>query len=427
MRISYQESRLHTCPACQHPFYADLWLILDAQEHPEQVAALRQHHLNQVVCPQCMYTSSAETPLLFHDSAARQVIVAIPAGFADHEWPDLIRDLHAMLLGSIPIEERRAYLADVQVAQDLAGIAHRLDKAERRAAGSAPEPLPGKQIELPSAPTDTHVQSTATEPEPQADDSALLIDAVQQLVQATVPDEIQATVQQHPVLLTPAATTALEELADVAVEQREYALAEQLHSLRVLLTRMQSTDVTSIDLDTIQATVSSEAVLSEPEPQAEQQDVPIAAYQALLRAQSPDELTAVARAQPVLLEPWIDAALSRTIDEILEAGDESLAYVLEQRRELLAELRPQMTAATASPENHTDSTQEAIEALLTAGDDETRTRALIEYPVLLTDEAQAALWQLASEARSYGDEDLALYAVECRALLQKVREQLADS
>jgi hypothetical protein len=271
------------------------------------------------------------------------------------------------------------------------------------------------------------VQSTATEPEPQADDSALLIDAVQQLVQATVPDEIQATVQQHPVLLTPAATTALEELADVAVEQREYALAEQLHSLRVLLTRMQSTDITSIDLDTIQATVSSEAVLSEPEPQAEQQDVPIAAYQALLRSQSPDELTAVARAQPVLLEPWIDAALSRTIDEILEAGDESLAYVLEQRRELLAELRPQMTAATASPENHTDSTQEAIEALLTAGDDETRTRALIEYPVLLTDEAQAALWQLASEARSYGDEDLALYAVECRALLQKVREQLADS
>jgi hypothetical protein len=68
---------------------------------------------------------------------------------------------------------------------------------------------------------------------------------------------------------------------------------------------------------------------------------------------------------------------------------------------------------------------DAVEALLSADDEEVLAQVLLEYPVLLTDEAENALWHLSAEARSQGDEELATYAVECRAMLRRVREGLA--
>jgi hypothetical protein len=46
--------------------------------------------------------------------------------------------------------------------------------------------------------------------------------------------------------------------------------------------------------------------------------------------------------------------------------------------------------------------------------------------VLLEDEAAQALWQFAAEARAGGDEELARYAVECREMLRRVREELGS-
>ncbi len=48
------------------------------------------------------------------------------------------------------------------------------------------------------------------------------------------------------------------------------------------------------------------------------------------------------------------------------------------------------------------------------------------YPVLLEEVAAQALWQLASEARAGGDEEMARYAIECREMLRRVREGLEE-
>jgi hypothetical protein len=142
--------------------------------------------------------------------------------------------------------------------------------------------------------------------------------------------------------------------------------------------------------------------------------LPHEVYQALLQVQSSEALANLAQSYSVLLEPWVDDTLSATVDQVLEEGNERLAYSLEQRREQLAALRQEIVR------------QDAIEALLTAEDDEALSEVLIAYPVLLTDETLQDLWQLAADARSHGDEELARYAVECRAMLRKIREELPD-
>ena len=129
MPIGYQEQAQLTCPTCGTDFEAPIWLILDAQEQPAAVEALLRDELNLVRCPACGAAGPAGAPLLYHDAAARRVIFAPAPGAAEHEWREQARDLHALLVGSIPEEQRRPYLADVDIAQDLAGVAHLLRRA----------------------------------------------------------------------------------------------------------------------------------------------------------------------------------------------------------------------------------------------------------------------------------------------------------
>jgi hypothetical protein len=142
-----------------------------------------------------------------------------------------------------------------------------------------------------------------------------------------------------------------------------------------------------------------------------------------LQVQSSNALANLAQTYPLLLEPWVDDTLSTIIDQVLEEGNERLAHNLEQRREQLAVLRQELVGQDAI---EALVRQDAIEALLAAEDDETLAGVLIAYPVLLTEETLQDLWQLAADARSHGDEELARYAVECRAMLRKVREELPD-
>jgi ribosomal protein L29 len=110
---------------------------------------------------------------------------------------------------------------------------------------------------------------------------------------------------------------------------------------------------------------------------------------------------------------------------VLDEGNERLAATLEERRELLADLRAAAPTDTAPVDAAPDTLHDAVEALLSADDEDVLAQVLLEYPALLSDEAQDALWRLSAEARSQGDEELATYAVECRAMLRRVREGLA--
>ncbi|MFL5803927.1 MAG: hypothetical protein ACJ8CR_19560, partial [Roseiflexaceae bacterium] len=128
------------------------------------------------------------------------------------------------------------------------------------------------------------------------------------------------------------------------------------------------------------------------------------------------ELRAAIGDHPALLEDWADAELLTRVESALEAGDERLAADIEERREVLAALREELSGAAALPQ--------AIKALFAADGEDALTAALGEHPILLTGMAQDALAELAAEAGARGDEGLAEYAEQCRAMLHKVRAGL---
>lgn len=384
MPISYQEPVQLVCPACGADFAAGVWLILDAQEEPVAVEALLAGELNMVACPSCGNRGPAGAPLLFHDAGARRVIFAGAPGAAEHEVRDQARDLHALLVGSIPEEQRRPYLVDVDIAQDLDGLAHLLRRMQKRRPASAPPATP------PTAP-----------PQPPTDEPPPLLIAVEALLAADTSAELDRVLAEHPILLDPSTDTTLAQLVEVAVQQREPAVAESLRQARALLQRMHSA------VDTTQA--------ANPTPAA-----PEEALQALLAASTAAELEAVVAAHPLLLQPAGDRMLAERAELALDEGNERLAQALEDRREALAELRTIAAAPAAAADEPT--LDEAIEALLTAEGEDALADAIDRYPVLLDEVAGQALWQFAAEARASGDEELATYAIECRELLRRVRE-----
>ncbi|HMQ34896.1 MAG TPA: hypothetical protein PKD53_29525, partial [Chloroflexaceae bacterium] len=240
-----------------------------------------------------------------------------------------------------------------------------------------------------------------------------LLVAVEAMLGANTPEELDAVLAVHPVLLEAATDATLARLADAAVEQRAYEVAESLREARALLARLAGA--------VAPATAALGAAPEAPDepPAVAVSAIPDPALQALLRAQGADELAGIAAAHPLLLRPEVDGLLAEQVEQALDLGNERLAHALEERREALAQLRGARPADAATLD-------EAIEALLVAEGESAMAEVIDRYPALLDDAAAQALWQFAAEARASGDEELARYAVECRELLRRVRAGLAE-
>lgn len=378
MPISYREQAPLTCPHCGNDFSAEIWLIIDADEEPEAAAALRREEVNIVACPHCGARGPAGAPLLYHDAKARRVLFAPAPGAADHEIREQARELHALLVGSIDIEQRRPYLADVDIAQDMSGLAHllrRLD-ARRRAPASPPSPPPAP----PATPSD--------EPPP-------LLAAVEALLAADTAADLEQALAKHPELLEPATIATLTQLAEVAAAQGEAEIAQGLRNARDVLASMSR----HAEPDRLTA-------------------IPPDALQALLSAHSDAELEQVVARYPSLLRPEIDQLLTAEIETALASDAGRMAQLLEARRSMLATFR-------AAPAPAAD-LETAIEALLVANDEDAIVQVIDQYPLLLSATAEQALWEFAAEARAGGDEELARHAIACRELLRRVRAGLDE-
>jgi hypothetical protein len=305
-------------------------------------------------------------------------------------------------VGAIPEEQRRPYLTDVDIAQDVDGVAHMLRRMDRRrgAAPAPPAPAPSPQPPAPAA-----------EPLPP------LLVAVQELLEAGSPEDLDRVLAAHPALLAPATDLTLAQLADAAVEQRAYDIAESLQQARRLLRGMAAAAEPDAPAPHAEAVISA---------------LPDPALQALMQVQSGADLLAAAEAHPLLLRPEVDTLLAEQIDHALDEGHDRQASALEERREALAELRVARAAeaeaavVSAAPDAGAASLEEAIEALLIADGEDAMTEVIDRYPLLLDDVAAQALWQFAAEARASGDEEMARYAIECRELLRRVSEGLEN-
>lgn len=343
MPISLREPTALICPNCGGHFRATVWLLLDAQEQPEQVTALHQHTLNRVSCPHCAHTAIAAAPLLFHDSATRCVIFAPTPGVSEHVWRDQARDLHAMLVQNLPAEQQQPYVSDVHIAQDLSGIAHILTKLVRRHTQntvSTPDTrrsqsasVSHNRLTAPSGATAPSLVETSVF-ENTVETSAQI--ALSAFLSANTPTELQTVIARHPILLQPTIDPLIARLADVAFEQRDYDLAEGLLQARRLLADLHhNKDVAPITPDT--TSPRTDTVMDTTTADSTSPSLPTDAYQAFLRANSAAALRQTIQTYPILLEPWVNDILLRTIDHALDIGNDRLAHDLEQRRELLAE------------------------------------------------------------------------------------------
>jgi hypothetical protein len=406
MPRSYSENTSLTCPSCGREFTAEIWMLVDAAERSDLADALREGMLNVVACPHCDYSGPAGAPLLFHDPANRRVYFAAPSDGAEHEWREQAQSLLYLLVGSLPEEERRPYLGDVQVEQEVEGVRRALLRRQgsRRGPAQAPRPVASS----PAAHGAEHHIVESPVAEPPADPSPIL-DAVRALLAADSPEQFAAIVDEHPVLLSAAADTTLAQLAEVAYAQGEREVAAALGEARTELARMRAGDGS-------QGLGVGELAPGPQPPTPNPRSLSDSAYQTLMAVVSAEELRAAVRDHPALLDAWADAELAERVEVALDAGDERLATAIEERREVLAALREELSGQAALPQ--------ALKALLQADGEDELAAALTEHPILLTDAAQNALLQLASEARQRGDDQFAEYAVECRAMLRKVREGL---
>ncbi|MFQ3630245.1 CpXC domain-containing protein [Roseiflexus sp.] len=407
MSISYAELASLICPVCRVPFEAEIWTILDARERPDLADMLLSGELNVVTCPQCGHQADAGGPLLVHDPDGRRVYFAAPADAPEHVWRERAQELLYVLVGSLPEEARLPYLGDVQVEVEASGVRKAMLRRGRRFTPRPSEtPERSRGVSTPPPPVEP---SDA----PSAPDA--IVTAIKELIAADTAAEAAAVVERHPVLATPEADAVIEQLIGAAHAQAEHDIARALTEARVLLNDVRAGAIPGDYPDRSDAVLSPAP--SSLDPGAFQ--LTDEAYQAFLRAESSRVLRETVSDYPTLLEPWVDDELAARVDAALDEGNEYLAQAIELRRDALARLRADMTGD--------NELRQAIDALLRAGHEADALAAVVgEYPALLTDAAHTALLELAAGARARGDHALAEYAVECRALLRRVREGLQE-
>jgi hypothetical protein len=412
MPISQSDSIDLTCPACDARFETDAWTLVDAAERSDLAEALRDGSLNMAICPKCGVQTAASVALLFHDPAGRRVYFAVPPNVGEYVWRERAQELHHQLVASLPEDERRPYLGDVQVEQELDGVRRALLRQDRRrGAGRQGDKETGKQETV-----DPKI-SPSPIPHPPSPNPQPLIEALRALLAANSDTEFDAIVAQNPALFDDDADRVVRELADLSYANGERDVAAALRELRIVLTRLRAGDnqLTATD-DLLRPSPSAlrpeDSVLS-PHPALSD-----GAYQALLHAASADALLAATRDYPALLEIWADDDLAARIEAALDESNERLARTIEARREGLDELRAELSERTAL--------QYAIKALLAAEGEDAVAGILSAHPILLTDTAQDALSHLANDALARDNHALAGQATGCQALLRTVRAGLEE-
>ncbi|MDQ2997841.1 MAG: CpXC domain-containing protein, partial [Chloroflexota bacterium] len=145
MPISQSDYTGLACSACGAQFETEAWTLVDAAERSDLAQALRDGILNLATCPKCGIQTAAGAALLFHDPGGRRVYFAVPPGVGEYVWRERAQELHHQLVASLPEDERRPYLGDVQVEQELDGVRRALLRHDRRRAGRQGDKDAGRQ------------------------------------------------------------------------------------------------------------------------------------------------------------------------------------------------------------------------------------------------------------------------------------------
>lgn len=414
MPISYSEQVSLDCPACGKNFEFTAWMIIDADERPDLIDALRVAELNVAQCPTCGNRGKIAAPLMYHNANLQRVLFAGDPSVPEHELRQQAQALLNMMMDAIPEDQHRSYHEDIYVTEGLEGAQRVIERDDRRLAarnrttgGGSPAP-PQSRKALDAALT----RSASAEAQPP------MLQAAQALVRADGPAEVDQVLSRFPYLLDPASDEQLNSLIQATQNGGQYDSMRILLQARMLLVQLRRQPAQAQP----QQPERVEELQRLPEPEARQAPaksstiLPEAAFLALLQAASETDLVHVTIDYPVLLEPWVDVELAQRAEAALDIGHEQYAQQIEDRLEALVSVR-----MGAKPHNQL---AEAVRSLLETDEEEDIALFLDAHPILLSDAARDMLQVLASEAHERGDSHTVSMALEYRDLLHEVRQGL---
>jgi predicted RNA-binding Zn-ribbon protein involved in translation (DUF1610 family) len=103
-QISLAAAWPHTCPTCGKSWEPDVWQIVDAEERPDLVKHIHDGTLHTVTCPACGETSSISAPLMYHDQAKEQLLLAVPEAWSSERGTHENRRLFPLLRAGLGSE-----------------------------------------------------------------------------------------------------------------------------------------------------------------------------------------------------------------------------------------------------------------------------------------------------------------------------------
>lgn len=379
MPISYAESVPLACPSCGTPFKTDTYIIVDGGERPDLVKRILDDTLHDTICPQCGQPGRVAAPLLYHDARGARVLLGVPPDMPEDEWREVGQTLLWTLIGALPEQARLPYLGNVQAEAGLSGVAQIIER-ERLAGFEEDEPTDVPPIVL----------------------------AIQALLAASGPAELQRALGDHPILDEPQSVTILQELAAEAIKQGQVEAASGFARAAELLEQVKHMR------DAAPAPTVSIAVDT---PELSPAELEALAF-ALLRSTTGPEIAQAVDDHPELLEAWTDQALQHYAAAARAQGKLRMADGLSERLGAIREMRAQYEAQRP--------VLEAVQVYLQAETGDQIEQIVLEYDALTTAAADEALDRLAQSARDEGDAYFARFVEQRRDFLRQVRAALGS-
>ena len=378
MAISFAEPLELHCPKCGTLFQTETWLVVDGRERPDLLARILDGTLHDTVCPRCGQPGEVPAPVLYHDGRARRVLLAVPPAMPEEEWRAAGQTLLWTLIGALPEARRDPYLGELQAEAGLAGIAsiirvEGLDELQEADDGEALPPI---------------------------------VTAIQALLAAHGPTELQHALRRHPILLDPQAVAILRELAHEAFKQGEAEAGGGFSRAADILNEVRSANPEIL----LRAPAERPGDGARPAPSVEDPFDELAF--ALLRSHTGEMLAATVDAYPQLLAAGMDDELAAWAERARAEGKPRIADGMDERRAALRAMREQYEVDRP--------VFDAVQALLGAETPEELEAVLVEHDALFTDAVDPILERLSDSAAP----DLAGLIRERQALLRRVRAAL---
>lgn len=110
-----------TCSVCGRQFAAEVMSLIDVEQRPELKAHLVGGRFNAYNCPHCGNEGILSMPFLYHDPGKELLFCFMPtqAGLTGFDQQKVIGDLTNMLMSSLPLEKRKAYLFQPRIFLSL--------------------------------------------------------------------------------------------------------------------------------------------------------------------------------------------------------------------------------------------------------------------------------------------------------------------